>query len=467
MGAFTSVKTTETRLAFAEQFLASAWPQAVVHISYGCLKVLTNRAHETIASGSTVESFDGSPMDFVDALWEIEARIDEGGGNPNLAGYSCYCELIRAIDVLDISHCELYRLWKRCQASQQVVETGLDYLLTASNGHRDYRVNGVPGRSLGGDILAISCLPHQATIQVENAMIGSQRGLSAWFCGERRFVMFPQRSEAKVYYRFLEGLVDVEQLLNQGEQDKAHGRLNDLEENYPAERYTVRNVVRDLQENLTLEAIEQRRASIFDYEAVRHATQSPIGEWLGPAKHLLEQTAVPDGFDYVFRPSRYFSGAEWEQPALSLLDRVVATGSLSSTMQELLTEAERGMLDKLTSEKILHLRQEEYSLTAKGHAALRLREEAPPAPPTPDPLAEIIDRLQLKPLREARGQVQADVDVEMATVLLQFDGEPPVTIRVDRTRLESIRRSQPGSPVLYRYYEVGGSAVSVFSPADE
>ena len=150
MGAF-SVITTETRLAFAERFLESPEPEAIIYVPLGCVTLAVNKAHAQLDGGW--QPFDGNQVDLVEFL-ETSRRRLESEREPRPHDL-CYCEKKRFVDVLDLSDCSLVKLANNAAESVDGIAKRTDYSQQLINGSRTYAVHGILGRQLDNDVLAL------------------------------------------------------------------------------------------------------------------------------------------------------------------------------------------------------------------------------------------------------------------------------------------------------------------------
>ena len=469
MGAV-SVMTTETKLAFAERFVASPVPEAIIYIPWGCITLAVNKAHAERFPKTKPAMFDGGPLELVSFLRESKRRL---GPSTSPADF-CYCEAIKAVDVLALSDCSLVQLSKKADRAKAGITKLPDYILTSENGSRKYDVHGVLGRLIEEDILAVVPGSAFANIEVKNRTKNyidlPKQGLVAEFNGNKSKIEtgLVLNGSKEAYLRFLHELEEVEAMLEQHAIGKAKETLERLEEQFPIDRYAIRDVVGRILAPLrksdvrdALAKLRQRGRSICDIFALREATKQKSAV----VKEELRTVKPEHEFDVEFSSKRYVNGTDIEKlnGKQYVLDRLILLGDLTPSDVARFSAAHKASLKELVSAQMVTKKgsRGRFFLTMKGFAALRERNLTAQRQLI---AAEAIALRAPQPKFRYDGVVHDEPCGDRQAVKLEIDGKPSIE-NFSAARLAKIGRSTPGSAVVYRFYESDEAAVSMIDPA--
>lgn len=457
--------TTEVLADFGEQFTHSSDPQAIVYVPFGCITVAVNAAHSKVYPDADLPVFTGHHLELANLIHETQARLDSSP--PNTAVDRCYCEALRAVDVLRVEDCAIYQL----QAQPSAVSKGFDFFRSAPpNGRRDYQLQAIHGRAIGKSVMAIAPQSLHKPIVVENRREGFHHLLEDGLL-IRAFNLVTEVSLVVdgLYREFLDQLSLANEMVQSNKLIAAKEILEDLETKYPVEedRITVRNILAELLQPFSdsspssvkiLDLIRIRGKSICDKYALDHAMDT----WRDQTRPLLDQVSPPPGFDVGLSPRPLWPGMDLELPnspaANSILEDLVIHGNLLREETATFTSEELSILTWLEDSALVEKSDEMHWLTPKGYEAIRKRNETSLKKSS---LRSLITHL--KPKFEYQGEV-ARIFGDQVEVNLIFEEAPEVWF-FPYSHLQSIGKTSVGDKVIYRYYEDHDGAVSVLDPA--
>ena len=374
--------TTEDRLAFAERFLSSPVPEAILYVPLGCIVIATNRAHAR--RGDLGPAFDGGSLDLVAHIELSKERLARS--RAPLPNDICYCQRQHFVDVLKLADCSLAKLARLASRSENRIAKRPDYAFEKSNGKRTYKVLGVLGRWLAPDVLAVVPGDSFGRIRVWNSSddYSRMRQLRANFQREPDVYTTDLRAR-QPYLHFLARLKAVEGDLMKRKVEQARSKLLRIEQDFPLDQYATREVVGEVLAQLdgkaNIEAAKaklvERGKSICDVYALEDVARkkgSEIGEWLDSVRPQHE-------FDVVFKPRKYVPGVSVLVGREPILDLLVLFGSRTATQLLQSSQSTKDDLAKLESAGMVERRgrgsREQYSITTQGFSTLRSSRQSP------------------------------------------------------------------------------------------
>lgn len=470
-----SAVSVETSVAFAERFIASKVPEAIIYIPLGCIIIAVNKAHGRVPG---IRPFDGSPLELAGFVRATKQRLI-AAGRPSDKDH-CYCQHEGFVDVLALSDCSLVKLSKLAEQSRTGIARRQDYLSVGQNGTRDYGVHGVLGRCIEHDVLAVVPGKSFSTIKVwgrsKEYTELPKVGLCAQFKdGPPQITKLPP--DAQPYVTFLDRLQQVEKVLNGHNISCARESLHGIEQDFPLAEYATREVVGSILKPIANgngrvpeEKIRKakreliyRGNSICDIFALEDAAEQN--------KRAIEEglnaVTPPEAFEVIYKPGKYVNGADFTvfETSRGLIDQFLLLGHLTPAELRDLSSTDSCALETLEAGGMVGRDKKRNAfLTMKGLDALKTSTRKQHL--TADRVARAVaSRDGLTPLEESWGVVQSPPEDGRQAVRMSRNGVEEVRLFA-AGRLDRIGRSAVGSRVVYRYYETDEGALSVLDPAD-
>ncbi len=467
--------------AFAEQFTHSADPQAVISVPEGCVVVAVNVAHAERYPDSG-EVFDGKPHELL-SLLETFCPTPKS---------TCYCEVISAVDVLDLKDCAFHKIFASDQG--QGVQSRVDFR-SISPDRQIYEVCGVAGWRLTTDRDMLAVIPPIRTpfssvvdSEFNSGVIPERVSASLYSPGRSSHsdVYLPHEDDCHPYKNFAKVMGDLRRRFADGDPPQLFAVLRasvielqqQYEQGYP-ERQILGSLVTAIEsKNIELigKELDFRIKTLFDAKALNVVVQNGIGLRREVAESI-EEVPVPDSFRPVRKKLHFIT----EPGGDRLAHQFLSFESLTTEDVDELDADEKEAFERLrnagyivgadeyelTSQFLIDARQDTSRRSSADQEA-QAQDSAAPADASTAPIEDRVDLQGLEPLYTYRCTVKDPAppsQPDLVEIEMELGDEKNVRRLFGRASLKDVYLER-GARICYQVFSLGTISVAKFAPLE-